>query len=671
MAERTGLAAKIAAALVLTVVLSTCSPSPPHNDITRTTAEGGQLVDGTRLVTEVSEVIIDPTPTAPNAHTDPDPTTFIRLTAADIETLDPALAYDPASADALQNIYEGLITFDRSDSNSFVPVLAQAVPDDANGLISADGLTYTFPIRRGVTFHNGGTLEPHDVAYSIRRELLQSDPTGPAWLFLEPILGVSDITEEIAGGAYVGDPDGLRANVTAQDLAAICARVFAAVTFDDEKGRVAITLAQPWGPFMATMPWLSVIDQEWAAANGAWDGSCNTWADHYAPGPGGSTLNAAANGTGPYRLESRQTGQGYVLTAFEDFRPGNGQSSPAHIPTVIVDVMPEWETRFAALMNGDADYAAVPFDFESQVDLQVGELCDYLTGHCEPNPANPGGLLRKWDSLPTVSRQDIFLNQAVAPDSPYLGRGQLDGNGIPPDFFADLNARRAMANCFDYDTYNVEVLDSEGIRNNGPVITGMLGYNPDGPLHTYDSEACAANLAAAWGGVLPETGFRLQFVYPAALPGGAQAGAVLQNELATINEKYVVDLVGLPPSAFFPGVFAGQFPLFYSGWIEDIHDPHNWAAPYTVGTYGMNLGMPDELQTRFASLVNSAAVATDPATREGIYFELQQLFYDTVPAVILFQRPSFRVEPRYVDGFAFRLGMDVDSPPYNSLSTGP
>ena len=29
----------------------------------------------------------------------------------------------------------------------------------------------------GVGFHDGGTLEAHDVAYSLRRQLLQSDPT--------------------------------------------------------------------------------------------------------------------------------------------------------------------------------------------------------------------------------------------------------------------------------------------------------------------------------------------------------------------------------------------------------------------------------------------------------------------------------------------------------------
>lgn len=667
--------ALLAAVSVVAAVLSAYSAAPRVVEITRvvtqTVVEEGRVVEVTRVINETRQVVAVPTPTASVAYTDPDPSTFIKLAPIDIETLDPALAYDPASSGALQNIYEGLITFDPTDANAFIPALSEAVPDAANGLLSADGLTYTFPIRRGVTFHDGGALEAHDVAYSIRRQLLQSDPTGPAWLFLEPILGVSDVTEDIAGGAHVGDPDGLRADAPAAELTAVCRRVLDAVAFDDETGRVTITLAQPWGPFVATLPWLSVIDQEWAVANGAWDGSCDTWTEHYAPGPAGSTLTAIANGTGPYRLANWEPGRGYTLSVFEGYWLAADSSGSARIPTIIVNTVSAWETRFAALMSADADYVAVPFDFESQADRLVGELCDYRDGSCAPNPANPGGFLRKWDGLPTVGRQDIFMNQAVAADSAYLGSGTLDGDGIPPDFFADVDVRRAMATCFDYDTYNTEVLGGEGIRNNGPIISGMLGYNPDGPIYPFDREACAAHLAAAWGGVLPETGFRLQYVYPVALPGALQAGAVLQDQLAAINENYVVELVGLPPSAFFPGVFSGQFPLFYSGWIEDVHDPHNWAAPYTVGTYGMTLGMPDDLRARFASLVNSGALTTDPATRELIYFELQQLFYDSVPAVILFQRPSFRFEPRYLDGFTFRPGMDVDSPLFATLSTGP
>src|SRR5690606_32055782 len=111
-----------------------------------------------------------------------------------------------------------------------------------------------------------------------------------------------------------------------------------------------------------------------------------------------------------------------------------------------------------------------------------GEFCDWATGECTVNEANPNGALRKWDQLPTTSRTDLFLTWNVADGSPYIGSGQLDGNGIPQDFFSDVNVRKAIATCFDYDTYIAEALLGKGIRNNGPIIRDMLGYNEDGPM---------------------------------------------------------------------------------------------------------------------------------------------------------------------------------------------
>src|SRR5215216_2456884 len=38
------------------------------------------------------------------------------------------------------------------------------------------------------------------------------------------------------------------------------------------------------------------------------------------------------------------------------------------------------------------------------------------------------------------------------PLSPYIGSGQLDGNGIPADFFGDIHIRKAFSYSFDFET---------------------------------------------------------------------------------------------------------------------------------------------------------------------------------------------------------------------------
>jgi peptide/nickel transport system substrate-binding protein len=303
--------------LLLAVVLVACQPQEVVREVevpvevtrvvTETVTEDGVEVEVTRVITEevIQVVTATPEPAEEVSFTAPNPGTYTALTFGDINSLDPAIAYDTASGALMENVLEGLITYNHTDPNTFVPQLAEEVPSLENGLISEDGLTYTFNIREGVTFHEGGTLEPHDVAYTFQRGLLQSDPNGPQWLLLEPIMGYNhfyDITEGIQEGAFAGDPEGLRSGASAEELAAVCEEVQSRIVADDAAGTVTFNLAVPWGPFLATIApyWGSILDSEWAIENGAWDGDCATWQNWYAPGAEGTELGGIVNGTGPY-----------------------------------------------------------------------------------------------------------------------------------------------------------------------------------------------------------------------------------------------------------------------------------------------------------------------------------------------------------------------------------
>ncbi|MBN1137945.1 MAG: hypothetical protein JXM73_15250, partial [Anaerolineae bacterium] len=98
---------------------------------------------------------------------------------------------------------------------------------------------------------------------------------------------------------------------------------------------------------------------------------------------------------------------------------------------------------------------------------------------------------------------------------------------------------------------------------------------------------------------------------------------------------------------------AAQLPLTASGWIEDIHDPHNWVQPFTVGTYGGRTNLPEELSAQFNELVTAGVLAADPAEREQIYFDLQQLFYDEAVQITLSQAAGVRYEQRWVQDWYY------------------
>src|SRR3990170_3703022 len=75
--------------------------------------------------------------------------------------LDPHLTTATATRNMMENVYDTLVMV--SSECRYVPGLAESWET------SADGLTWTFQIRRGVKFHNGRTMTADDVIYSLNR----------------------------------------------------------------------------------------------------------------------------------------------------------------------------------------------------------------------------------------------------------------------------------------------------------------------------------------------------------------------------------------------------------------------------------------------------------------------------------------------------------------------
>ena len=81
-------------------------------------------------------------------------------------TLDPAEVEPGEGGESvIFHVYDRLLTVGAS-SAALVPALATEIPTRENGLISDDGLTYTFPLREGIVFHDGSPFTAHDVKFS-------------------------------------------------------------------------------------------------------------------------------------------------------------------------------------------------------------------------------------------------------------------------------------------------------------------------------------------------------------------------------------------------------------------------------------------------------------------------------------------------------------------------
>jgi peptide/nickel transport system substrate-binding protein/oligopeptide transport system substrate-binding protein len=90
-------------------------------------------------------------------------------------TLDPARVSDIYSRSVTEQIFDGLVQFDRN--LMIAPALA------TYWKASRDGLTWTFTVRRGVSFHHGREVTADDVAYSLTRLLDPRTKSGAADLF--------------------------------------------------------------------------------------------------------------------------------------------------------------------------------------------------------------------------------------------------------------------------------------------------------------------------------------------------------------------------------------------------------------------------------------------------------------------------------------------------------
>lgn len=97
--------------------------------------------------------------------------------------LDPAMTTDSTSNEIVAQIFQGLVEFDKS--SKVIPGLAW------HWSISADGLTWTFNLRRGVTFHNGREITAYDVKYSLER-LVRKDVGSPNAYFVDMIQGAQE-----------------------------------------------------------------------------------------------------------------------------------------------------------------------------------------------------------------------------------------------------------------------------------------------------------------------------------------------------------------------------------------------------------------------------------------------------------------------------------------------
>ena len=116
----------------------------------------------------------------------------------DVATLDPAIGYDWQNWSMIKSLYDGLMDY-VPGTTTLRPGLAESYE------LSADGLTYTFKLRAGVTFHNGREMTAEDVKYSLDR-VTNPATQSPGAGFFGSIAGFDAAGDGGLSGVEVVDP---------------------------------------------------------------------------------------------------------------------------------------------------------------------------------------------------------------------------------------------------------------------------------------------------------------------------------------------------------------------------------------------------------------------------------------------------------------------------------
>lgn len=535
------------------------------------------------------------------------PDTFILANYGNLRTLDPCVAYDVTSSQRLWNIYEPLIFFDGPYTDKFKPLLTTEVPSLENGGISQDGKTYTFTIRKGVKFHEGGDLTPEDVVYSFKRNMIADPDGGPMWMLLEALTGEGS-TRDKDGKIIEGIFDTIDKCVEAKG------------------DKVIIHLPRAYPPLLGILGYSSsvILDKEWAISKGCWDGDIKNAAKYNNPAPGHEPLLKIANGTNAYRMKSWEPNKEFVFERFDGY-----WGPKPRLKTAIVKYVKEWSTRKLMLQNGDADRVRVDNPYVPEVKAMKG---------------------LKLYEVPQLSVTAAFFCQKIYPTgNPNIGSGKLDGNGIPPDFFADINVRKAFLHAFDRATYKKDVFNDLVIMPSSPNIEG-LPYHKDVPVYEFDLEKSASYMKKAWGGEVWEKGFKMIITYNTGNEMREAAAMMLAENVMSLNPKFNIEVRNVEWKDYLVKYRNFEFPLFLIGWGADYADPHNFMYTFmhSQGVYGRYMAYKNDEVDR---LCEAGIQTIEPKKRDEIYTNLQNLWYTEAIAVPLYQQIVVRAYRDWVKGY--------------------
>ncbi|HIM13523.1 MAG TPA: hypothetical protein EYJ03_02615, partial [Candidatus Poseidoniales archaeon] len=501
------------------------------------------------------------------------PCEIVEMSIGDASTIDPHDAYDSASGDVIEQVYDTLYRYagDGSGNAIIEPRLATGYS------VSADGLTYTFDLRDDVYFSNGDLMEASDVVYSWCRVLGYGSPDSHVGWILEQSFDCNDA-------------DGNHSDTGGESLTVNSATSFSVTLFAESSAFIS-TIAYTVG---------AVINAELCEANrvdagGEGDDYCHGWMDE---APFGAGTNA-------YLVQSWVREDRLVLVPNWMY----WESGDYNINRHTVSIVTEATTRLLAFTDGEVDFGSINIEdlvnfcdnLEDKPNVQskAGYICSYretFTTTLSAFNLHPKALDAGEDNTNTGANSSLILNHDCSDD----GVAENDCSVM------EVGAvRAAISYAFDYETHRRDTYDNSLAPQYGPIPTGFLYADTQYEVFTYDlayaeqlledagfirQYDCSSLSRSGAADVVAEadrdgTECRLPNILGVMANEGNDYRIAMAGQLAEALGTIGVATAGdaKPWAEYLTMYYTRTWDIRFSGWAPDYLDPDNYWSPFAGG----------------------------------------------------------------------------------------
>ncbi|MHB2017652.1 MAG: ABC transporter substrate-binding protein [Candidatus Xenobia bacterium] len=230
----------------------------------------------------------------------------------------------------------------------------------------------------------------------------------------------------------------------------------------------------------------------------------------------------------------------------------------------------------------------------------------------------------------------------------------------------DVRVRQAIRYAIDYDAIEKYLVRGHGTHIEGPVVSGMSGYQPHLGIYRHDADKARQ--------LLREAGYPDGFdVTLSAGQGSTELGpteedlcAALQQDLQKVGIRCEVKTLA---TATCQQLYReAKLQLNLNEWGADYPDADGMVKPFGHSGGALARRVNYSGTPQLDQLIDDAAATVDPTRRAALYVQAQKLLMQDGPWAILVQSEKALPVRREVHGFIWNAQSDME---FFTCSKGP